>query len=191
MILSITAAAAENPPAFKPLPVESYPGHQTIGAVKFAAVKYETDEECAPAFGKKINPNEYEVLPVYVIIKNGGNQTLLLDRAQIVYQFGRTNLEPVPAKELPSVIGPRRPNTGPGVSLPIPLPKKKNPLSGVEFDSRAFTAKTILPGDTAQGFLYFLTRHQRNAIVYIRGIREGGSGKELFFAEVPIDSATQ
>lgn len=191
VFLSISAGTAQDVPAFKPRPAAEYPGHQTLGKVKFAAVKYESDEECHQAFGKKTNPNEYGVLPVYLIIQNDGDQTLLLDRMQVSYQFGRQSLDPVPAKELPGVIAPRRPNTGPTVGLPIPLPKKKNPLTVVELDSRAFTAKTVLKNETAQGFLYYITRHQREAILYIRGIREGATGKELFFVEIPIDSATQ
>lgn len=138
-----------------------------------------------------MNPNEYGILPVYFVIQNGGDETLLLDRMQVRYQIGRQGLDPVPARDLPSVIGPKRPNSGPTVSLPFPLPKKKNPLKTTELETREFTARTILKGDTAQGFLYFLTRHQRSAILFVRGIREGGSGQEMFFAEIPIDSATQ
>jgi hypothetical protein len=73
---------------------------------------------------------------------------------------------------------------------PIPLPKKKNPLSAVELQTRAFGARTLLKGDTAEGFFYFQTRHHRNAVLYITGIRVGTSGKELFYAEVPLDPAS-
>ena len=79
---------------------------------------------------------------------------------------------------------------GGGIPSPIPLPRRKNPLTAIEFDSRAWGAKSILKGEQAHGFLYFQTRHQRNAILYISGIREASTGKELFFAEVPVDPAT-
>lgn len=191
MILSIALAQAENPPGFKPGPASSYAGHQKVGKVTFAAVKYESDEECKTAFGK-VNPNEYGVLPIFLIIDNGGGETLLLDRMEVSYQSpDRQVLDPVPAKELPAVLAPKRPGSGPTYPLPIPLPKKKNPLRTVELETRSFAARTVLAGDSASGFLYFLTRHKRGSILYVRGVREGGTGQELFFVEIPIDTPTQ
>ncbi len=149
-----------------------------------AAVKFEADPETKPLFG--INPNEYGVLPVLLILENQGGETLMLDRMRVSYQYGRMEVLPTPAQELPSILAPRRPRVG--MTAPIPLPKKKNPLARVEFESRAFSAKTLLKGETAHGFLYFETRHRTNAFLYVTGIREGISGKELFYAEVPIDS---
>lgn len=190
MLLSIAVSHGSEPPGFRPRPASDYPSHQTIGKVKFAAVKYESDEETKPVFGKD-NPNEYGVLPILLVIQNDGDDTLLLDRMQVSYQFGRNVLDPVPARELPTVVGPKRPKTGPGVAYPIPLPKKKAPLTSPEFDTRAWAAKSLLKQDSAHGFLYFLTRHQRNAILLVRGIRLASTGQEMFFAEIPIDSATQ
>jgi len=177
------AAAADEP--FRPRPAESHPSHQKVGPLVLAAVKFETDSETKPLFGN-VNPNEYGVLPVLLILENRGEETLMLDRMRVSYQFRGGEVLPTPARELPSLLGPRRPYMGP--RAPIPLPKKKNPLAKMEFEARAFGAKTLLKGETAHGFFYFETRHQRNAVLYITGIREGVSGKELFYAEVPIDS---
>ncbi|MCS7041869.1 MAG: hypothetical protein NZR01_03670 [Bryobacteraceae bacterium] len=170
--------------AFRPKPATAYPSHQKVGPLVLAAVKFETDSETKPLFG--INPNEYGVLPVLLILENQGAETLMLDRMRVSYQYRGMEVLPTPAHELPSILAPRRPRVG--MTTPIPLPKKKNPLARVEFESRAFSAKTLLKGETAHGFLYFETRHRTDAILYITGIREGVSGKELFFAEVPIDS---
>lgn len=180
--LACLAAAGQEP--FRPKPASSYPSHQKVGPLVVAAVKFETDAETKPLFG--INPNEYGVLPVLLILENQGGETLMLDRMRVSYQYRREEVLPTPAHELPSILAPRRPRVG--MRAPVPLPKKKNPLARVEFESRAFSAKTLLKGETAHGFLYFETRHQRGAILYITGIREGVSGQELFYAEVPIDT---
>ncbi|MFZ5926691.1 MAG: hypothetical protein ACOYX1_04490 [Acidobacteriota bacterium] len=182
--LGLMLAAATGQAPFRPKPAASYPSHQKVGSLVLAAVKFETDEETKPLFGG-VNPNEHGVLPVLLILENRGEETLLLDRMRVAYQAGRYEVQPTPAQELPSILGPRRPRMGP--RAPIPLPKKKNALAKVEFETRAFGAKTLLKGESAHGFFYFETRHRRDAILYITGIREGGSGRELFFAEVPID----
>jgi hypothetical protein len=184
--LGLVLAAAVDQAPFRPKAPDSYPSHQKVGPLVLAAVKFETDAETKPLFGG-VNPNEHGVLPVLLVLENRGEDTLLLDRMRVVYQAGRYEVQPTPARELPAIAGPRRPSMGP--RTPIPLPKKKNPLAKEEFETRAFAAKTLLKGEMAYGFFYFETRHQPNAILYITGIREGVSGKELFFVEVPIDSA--
>lgn len=165
-----------------------YRNHQTIGGLKIAAVAYERDEDTKPLFGGKTNPNQYEILPVLLIMENTGEEALRLDKMQVLYETpDREKLQSVAAKDLPYVVGVKRPNTGPSYPIPIPLPKRKNPLQAVEFDSRSWAAKTLLKNDSAHGFLYFWTRHNPKAILYISGIREASTGKEVFFAEVPID----
>lgn len=172
---------------FRPGEASSYPSHQNLGNLKIAAVKYESDTETKAAFGK-VNPNEYGVLPVLLILENTGSQTLLLDRMRVAYQYKGNEVLPTPATDLPYALAPKRPGSGPSYPVPIPLPKKKNPMSAIELQTRAFAARTLLKGESAAGFFYFETRHQRNAVIYITGIREGVTGKELFFAEVPLDS---
>ena len=72
--------------SFKVGPADSYPSHQSLGKLKIAAVKYESDEETKQAFGK-VNPNEYGFLPVYLVFENTGDTTLLLDKMRVVYQY--------------------------------------------------------------------------------------------------------
>jgi len=168
------------------LPPGSYPSKQTIGKVIFAAVKYESDEETRAPFGK-VNPNEYGILPVLFVIQNNGSETLLTDHMEVYLQApDRTRIEPTPPNDLPYLRPVKRPGTGPTYPVPIPLPKKKNPLAGIDFETRAFAAKTVLRGETAHGFFYFQARYRKDSILYINGIREGN--KELFFAEIPLDS---
>lgn len=182
-------ALAASQAAFRPGRPSDYPSHQKAGSLEVAAVKYESDEEVRPVFGKA-NPNEYGVLPVLLLFENKGKETIMLDRMKIRYEYRGNQVEPVPASDLPYLTGgPKKPNTGPKYPVPIPLPKRKNPLSAIEFETRAFSAKTILPGEAVHGFFYFEVRHQRNAFIYLTGIREGGpAGKDLFFIEVPLDT---
>ncbi len=158
-----------------------------IGKLKIAAVRYESDTETKQAFGK-VNPNEYGVLPVLLILENVGDQTLLLDRMKVVYQYPGNEVLPIAATDLPYLLGVKRPNSGVKYPSPIPLPKKKNPLSAIELQTRAFAAKTIIKGDSASGFFYFETRYRKSAVIYVTGIREAITNKELFFADVPLDS---
>ena len=74
--------------------------------------------------------------------------------------------------------------------MPIPLPKKKNPLTEIALDSRAWGARNIMPGETAYGFFYFQTEWRPGAYLYINGIREARTQKDLFYAEVPMDLPT-
>lgn len=192
---AVVALAQKGAAVFRPGAASSYASHQTVGPAKIAAIKYESDSETKPVFGGKVNPNEYGVLPVLLIIENTGGDTLLLDRLQVVYQTssGRNSIDPTHPRELPYLTGVRRPReagAGGGIPSPIPLPRRRNPLTAIEFDSRAWGAKSIMKGEQAHGFLYFQTRHQRNAILLVSGIRDASTGKELFFAEVPITTPT-
>jgi hypothetical protein len=172
---------------FRPKAAGEYPSRQVISKLTLAAVKFESDEECREPFGK-LNPNEYGVLPVMLVLQNEGEQTLLLNRMEVYYQVGGARIEPTPPTDLPFLKGYKKPKLGPTYPVPIPLPKKKNPMSSVDLDARAFTAKTLPKGESANGFFYFQTRHRRNAVIYVSGIREGVTNKELFFAELPLDS---
>lgn len=162
---------------------------QTIGKLKIAAVRYESDTDTKQAFGK-VNPNEYGVLPVLLIFENTGEQTLLLDRMKVAYQYPGNEVLPMAATDLPYLMGVKRPGSGPKYPVPIPLPKKKNPLSAIELQTRAFGAKSIIKNDSASGFFYFETRYRKSAVIYITGIREAITNKEVFFAEVPLDEPT-
>src|ERR1700692_495562 len=81
-----TLAADNNKDAakFSPGPAASYPAKQTNDHVTVAAVAYDTEELAHTAFGK-LNPNQYGVLPILVIIQNDTDQALKLDRLEVQY----------------------------------------------------------------------------------------------------------
>src|ERR1700758_3507587 len=69
---------------FSPGPASSYPAKQTNDHVTIAAVAYDTEELAHSAFGK-LNPNQYGVLPILVIIQNDTDQALKLEHLDVEY----------------------------------------------------------------------------------------------------------
>ena len=78
---------------------------------------------------------------------------------------------------------PSRPaiRTGPIAGRP-----KKNPLDAWEIEGRAFAAKMLPPGNTASGFFYFQTDLEPGSTIYLSGLTEAESGKQLLYFEIPL-----
>lgn len=158
-----------------------------------AAVPYVNDDEVRVAFGKS-NPNKYGFLPVLVIIQNDSNKALRLGlKTEYVDANGR-HIESVPASELPYMaVSPKR-NDG-GGRIPLPTGglgrSKKNPLSGWEIEGRSFSARMLPAGESVYGFVYFQARPEPGASLYLTGIQEASSGRELFYFEIPLDAGAK
>lgn len=172
---------------FKAGSADSYAAHQKLEDVAIGIQAFDTAELCQKAFGK-LNPNQHEVLPVLVVIENHRKSALRLDRIQIEYVIpGVGKIENTTLDELRGVVGPTRPNAGPS---PLPIPGrrkvKKNPLLTAEVERNAFSARMLAPGETASGFFYFQTRHRTSARLYLTGLFEPATGKELFYYEIPF-----
>jgi hypothetical protein len=60
---------------YSPGPASSYSTKQTNDQVTVAATAYDTEELAHTAFGK-LNPNDYGVLPVLIIVQNDTDQAL-------------------------------------------------------------------------------------------------------------------
>jgi hypothetical protein len=90
-----------------------------------------------------------------------------------------------PANEVRYAVGPD-PLAGQRRAGPIAI-HKKNPLDVWEIEGRAFTAQMLPAGNTASGFFYFNTELQPGATVYLSGLTEAGSGRELVYFEVPLN----
>jgi hypothetical protein len=181
-----TAPALDKEKKFSPPPLTSINTKTTNDGVTVAAFAYTTDEQAKPAFGK-LNPYEHGVLPVLMVIQNDTQRAIRLDRMTVEYiDRNRERIENTPASEVPYAKGPRKPNIGPGPIPGINI-KKKNPLAAEEIEMRAWAAKMLPPGEMAYGFVYFRTGHRPGAKLYVTGMQEAGSGKELFYFEVPLD----
>jgi hypothetical protein len=185
------AGAADKEPRFAPAPASSYAFRQSNEKVTIAAVPYTTEEQVRSAFGK-LDPNKYGILPMLVVIQNDSNQTLRLDNIKIQYiSPGGTHIDATPAKDVPYVSGHIKRPTIENTPLPTGSPRvsrKKNPLAGGQLEVREFSARMLPPGQQASGFFYFQTLHRRGSKLYLTGIREAGSERELFYFEIPLSN---
>lgn len=191
MILSIAAARAdEKDKRFSPPPASSIPTKQVQAKVTVAAVPYLNEEEIKAAFGKA-NPPKYGILPVLVVIQNDSAEALRLNlQAEYIDPDGK-HIEAVPAHDvIYAGKAPKRPSVNP-VPLPIPRSSGKGPLNAWEIEGRAFSAKMLPAGESVNGFFYFDARMQPNAKLYLTGISEAQSGKELFYFEIPLDAVNR
>jgi hypothetical protein len=188
MILSIAAARADEKEKFSPPPAASFATKQVQGKVTVAAVPYVNEDEIKAAFGKA-NPPKYGILPVLVVIQNDSDKALRLDlQAEYIDPDGK-HIEAVPARDVMYAgKSPKRPNVNP-VPLPIPRSSGKGPLNAWEIEGRAFSARMLPAGESVNGFFYFQTRMQSTAKLYLRGLSEAQTGKELFYFEIPLDTA--
>ena len=185
--MSIAAAfAADKEAPFKAAPAASYPHHQTNGGITIGVDPYVSGDKLKAAFGK-LDPYQYGVLPVLVVIQNDSKETIRLDRLKVEYVGPASNrMEATPAKDVRYAKGPERPSVYPGPGGQIKLKSKKNPLDAWEIDGRAFAAKMLPPGQPASGFFYFQTALQPGSTLYLSGMSEASTGKELFYFEVPL-----
>jgi len=186
--LNKAAPAEKERPKFEISPAATYPSHQTSEKVTIGAAVYDTAEKARDAFGK-LNPYQYGVLPVLVVIQNDSNQAIRLDRVRVDYMTPDGNhVDATPAAEVRYLSGPGQPKvvTGPLPTSGPRISRKKNPLDAWEIEGRAFSAKMIPPGQSASGFFYFQTGHRPHARLYVTGIREASSGRELLYFEFPL-----
>ena len=188
LVMSIAAAfAADKQPPFRPAPAGSLASHQTNAQITIGVDAYASGDKLKAAFGK-LDPNDHGVLPVLVVIQNDSDKALRLDRLQAGYTgSGGNRVEATPAQEVRYLRGPDRPKMIPGPTGQIKIGKgKKNPLDAWEIEGRAFSAKMLAPGQTASGFFYFQTVLQRGSAIYLNGLAEAATGKEVLYFEIPL-----
>jgi len=168
---------------------DSYTTHVTNEKVTVAAVPYVNADEVKLAFGK-VDPNKFNLLPVLVVIRNDTGKPLRVNLQAEYVEPGGHHIEATPAEDVQYAgAGPKRKDTNVGMQYPLPFPKKKStsPLSSWEIQGRAFAAKMIPAGEQVSGFVYFQTKMQPGSKFYMNGLSEAGSGKELFYFEVPFE----
>ena len=191
--LNKAETAEKDRPKFEILPAASYPAHQTGEKVTVGAAVYDTAEKARAAFGK-LNPYQYGITPVLLVIQNDGDQALRVDRIRVDYVAPDGNhVDATSSQDVRYLNGPRNPKVVPG---PLPtsgphISRKKNPLDAWEIEGRAFSAKMIPPGQSAGGFFYFQTGHRPNARLYVTGIQEASSGRDLLYFEFPLKDDPQ
>jgi len=190
LLLSIVSVfGADKETKFDPGPLESLPNVQTVEKLTVAADVYATAEKAKKAFGK-LNPNQHGILPVLVMMRNSTGQSLTLEGMRVEYILPtRQKVEATPAREVARARGVEQPrvNRNP---LPVPLPPrssvKKSPLNVWEIEGRAFAAMMLPPGETASGFFYFQVSPRPGSVLYVTGIQEAATRRELFYVELPL-----
>ncbi|HEY1213618.1 MAG TPA: hypothetical protein VGE93_08300, partial [Bryobacteraceae bacterium] len=149
----------------------------TIGAKP-----YSSEELIAEAFGRRTDLLKYGVLPVLVVVENKGQKTLDLRALEInlVSTDGR-HVGPIAPEDIQYLrkTSPRATVT----PLPVPLPRKKNPLSAPELTTRAFAAQMLPPGDSASGFFYFEAKPEPGDKLYVNRLRDARNGQEIMYFE--------
>ena len=188
LVLSIAAAwAADKETPFKAQPAASYPAHQTTSQITVGVEPFTTSEKLKTAFGK-LDPNEHGVLPVLVVIQNDSDKTIRLTGLRVEY-IGpdRQRIDATPAREVRYLQPPQRPNMIPGPAGKVKVLKvKKNPLDAWEIEGRAFVAQMLPPGNSASGFFYFQTPLQPKATIYVNGMAEAQTGKEILYFDIAL-----
>ncbi len=188
MVFTVSAlllADKKSDAKFSPGPVSSYSAKQTNDNVTVAVSAYDTEELAHTAFGK-LDPNQYGVLPVLVIIQNDTGEALKLDHLEVEYtSVNRERVEATPPAEVQTLGGGRRPSLPSGT--PIPRIKHKSPLNNWEIEGRGFAAQMLPPHESANGFFYFQTEHRPGAKFYLTGIKVASTGKDILYFEIPLD----
>ncbi len=191
LLLAVSIAAAfganNDKAKFEVKPVSDYPHRQTSEKVTIAAQPMETDEETSQAFGR-VNPYRYGILPVLIVIQNDSKDAIRVDHMKLVYELpDRTRVEATPAQDVRFIHGTKAPREIPGPAGIKIRKAPKNPLGEWEIEGRAFAAKLIPAGQSASGFVYFqVPQSSQAASVYVSGLQDIVSGKELYYFEIPM-----
>lgn len=168
---------------FRAGPADSY-AHQTGEQVTIGAKAFDKPDEIGGLFGKA-DLLKYGILPVLVVVENKGKESLDLQNVEVnlVATDGR-HAAAVSPNELYHL---GRSVKRPGMKAPIPLPKKKNALEAPEIVERAFLARMLPPGDTASGFFYFEAKSEKGDKLYVNGVRQARSQREMIYFEFPLE----
>ena len=188
LLLSISAGfAADKETPFKAAPAASYTNHQSNAQITIGVEAFTTLDKVQAAFGK-LQPNQFGILPVLVVIQNDSDKAIRLDRLKAEYAVpNHERIEATPAREVRYLRPPQRPAAidGPAGRVKV-LKTRKNPLDEWEIEGRALSAQMLPPGQSASGFFYFQTGLQRNATIYLTGLYEAATNKEILYFELPL-----
>ena len=186
LVCIVVTAGADEP--FRP-PAISDLRSQTTAGVTIGAKAFDSPTLVKQAFGK-LDPVKYGVLPVYVVIENKSDKTVRMSSLTATYiDLDKERIDATPVSEIRYAgSGPTKPNINPG-RLPYPrkVKVKKGPLSDKIMEERSFAAKVLPPGDSARGFLYFQTVHRGGATLYIAGLVDAATNRDLFYFELPLE----
>lgn len=186
--MSIAAAfAADKETPFRAPAVTAMQHRQTSAPLTIGVEPYVEGDKVKTAFGKVV-PYQYGVLPVLVVIQNDGKTSIRLDKLKAEYVApDGTRVAATAARDVRYLRGIERPGVVTGPAGAVAGRLKKNPLEEPQIEIRALSAPMLQPGQSASGFLYFQTGMLKGATLYLTGLTEAGSGKELMYFEIPLE----
>src|ERR1035441_8268434 len=156
LLLSISAGlAADKETPFKAAPAASYANHQSNAQITIGVDPYVALDKVQLAFGK-LQPNQYGILPVLVVIQNDSGKAIGLGRLKAEYAGpNHERIEATPARDVRYLKPPQRPSAidGPAGRVKV-LKSKKNPLDEWEIEGRAIVRRRLMlfsvaPSDSA------------------------------------------
>src|ERR1035437_2718149 len=101
LLLSIpTGFAADRETPFKAAPAASYASHQSNAQITIGVDPYVTLDKVKLAFGK-LEPYQFGILPVLVVIQNDSDKAIRLDRLKVEYVGpNHYRVEATPARDV-------------------------------------------------------------------------------------------
>ncbi|MBZ5505624.1 MAG: hypothetical protein LAO78_09060 [Acidobacteriia bacterium] len=171
----------------------TYALHETHSDEKVTIAAEPCDSpETAGVF--KVDYRGYGFYVVRLVISNDSDTTLMLEDLKVQYITARRDkIEPASNDDIyRKFVRPNRADKShPGMHLPFPVGKKKEPISKdtrEEYESAQFLAVPVTPHSTHSGYLFFNLEGDipaPGAHLYLSGIKAGT--KDLFYFEIPMN----
>jgi hypothetical protein len=175
----------------EPKPASSYPARDQHASesVTVALDPYDMADK-ASIFTVPYNQDGF--LPIFVVIRNDGDQPITLENMKTEYiTVDRIKIPRATEDDLYRRLS--RPESTPS---PTPLPWPKKVKGGIsektrdEIDRSQFAAKAVEPHSTQAGFMFFdvsgISTPLAGATFYLSGV-DDAKGNELMYFEIPLE----
>jgi hypothetical protein len=188
-VLSLAAKDFIKPVAH---PAKTYAAHDAHPDEKVAigADPYDTNEK-AKIF--TINFRGHDLLPIFFIVTNDGDQPISIANMQVTLTIGhRAHLTPIATDDIYRRLSNPQAHDNQDIPFPFPRTKVKGAVTRKEMDeieSSQFAAKAVEPHGTQSGFLFFdvedIDSPLNGSSLSVTGV-DDASGKELMYFEIPL-----
>jgi hypothetical protein len=174
-----------------PQAAKTYPAHNedSSHAITVGLDPYDNDAK-AKIFS--IHYNELDLLPIFVVVTNDGNEPVQLSgmNAQLL-TANHSKLDAASTDEIRRRV--TRPVSRRSYPLPFPTKTIKGGLSQKqieEIERAQFGARAVEPHSTRAGFLFFdvsgISDPLAGARFYLNGVHDS-KGEEIMYFEIPLD----
>ena len=197
MALCAVAFAAKEYVAPKAFNAKTYPARDAHAneKVTIAADPYDTPDKAATVFN--LNYQDKEMLPVYLVITNDGDEPIALTDMKVqLVTADRSKITAADQDDLYRRFS-RVKRRGDEVSRnPLPIPLPRHPDAGVpknglsELQHAPFMAKAVEPHATQAGFMFFdvsgISHPLAGAHLYVMNVLDA-NGHELMFFDIAME----